>query len=115
MPTTTICCKGATDISNVVCNNPYVFHTYVYAIENYQCYAQGLHTACVMATLNDHQVFDFVTFLTRFSEVLFPLFVWSVWHYRRGIYNQFSISDLNHVTELGHHQSCASPWNPLST
>lgn len=93
--------QGVTHTSHQIIDNPYVFHTYVYAIENYQCYAQGLHTACVMATLNDHQVFDFVSFLTRFSEVLFPLFVWNVWHYRRGIYNKFSITDLNHVTDLG--------------
>lgn len=104
--------QGVTHTSHQVLDNPYVFHTYVYAIENYQCYAQGLHTACVMATLNDHQVFDFVTFLTRFSEVLFPLFVWSVWHYRRGIYNQFSISDLNRITELGT-ISLREPMEPI--
>ena len=93
--------QGITLTSHQILDNPYVFHTYVYAIENYQCYAQGLHTACVMATLNDHQVFDFVGFLTRFSEVIFPMFVWSVWHYRQGIYNQFSITDLNRITDLG--------------
>ena len=37
-------------------------HTYAYAIENYQCYAEALHEVCVMATLNDHPLVDFVAF-----------------------------------------------------
>ena len=31
--------QGATDQSRKVLQSPYVFHTYVYAIENFQCYA----------------------------------------------------------------------------
>ena len=104
--------QGITLTSRQILDNPYVFHTYVYAIENYHCYAQGLHTACVMATLNDHQDLDFVTFLTRFSEVLFPVFVWSVWHYRRGIYNQFSITDLNRICDLGN-LNLREPLEPI--
>jgi len=92
---------GKTESSRQIVDNPYVFHTYVYSIENYQCYAQSLHTVCVMVTLNDRKVFDFVEFLTRFSEIIFPLFVWSIWHYRRGIYGQFTITDLNRIMELG--------------
>lgn len=30
--------QGRTEDSKQVCDNPYVLHTYVYAIENYQCY-----------------------------------------------------------------------------
>ena len=33
--------QGVTLSSAEVCNNPYVFHTYVYAIENFQCYEIG--------------------------------------------------------------------------
>ena len=35
--------QGATDQSKKVLKSPYVFHTYVYAIENFQCYAPSLH------------------------------------------------------------------------
>ncbi len=93
--------QGSTPVSAMILNSPYVFHTYVYAIENYQCYAQGLHTVCVMATLNDHAIFDFVEYMKQFSEVCYPLFVWSVWMYRTGRHNDFSLSDFNRVAEPG--------------
>jgi len=93
--------KDATQTSRQVRNNPYVFHTYVYAIENYQCYAPSLHNVCVMVTLNDSNIFDFEEFIQAFSEIIFPLFVWSIWHYRRPVYNDFTISDFNKVIDLG--------------
>ena len=81
--------------------SPYVFHTYAYAIENLQCYAPSLRTVCVAVTLNDHEIFDFNDFLARYSEAIFPLFVWSIWYYRRPIYTEFTITDFNKVIELG--------------
>lgn len=92
---------GATPTSQMITSNPYVLHTYAYAIENFQCYAPALHNVCVMATLNDHALFDFEDYMRQLSEAIFPLFVWSIWHYRRSIYGQFAISDFNHVAELG--------------
>lgn len=86
--------QGATTTSDEVCNNPYVFHTYAYAIENHQCYAPSLHNVCVAATLTDRQVFDFENFLKHYSIIVFPLFVWNVWAYRYGRYTAFSMSDL---------------------
>ena len=93
--------QGATEQSRRVLNSPYVFHTYVYAIENYQCYAPSLHDVCVAVTLNDHRVFDFEEYFRQFSEVCFPLFVWSVWAYRTGHHGRFSLSDFNRVTDPG--------------
>ena len=51
--------QGVTDQSRRVIDSPYVFHTYVYAIENFQCYAPSLHDVCVAVTLNDHRIVDF--------------------------------------------------------
>ena len=93
--------QGATEQSRRVINSPYVFHTYVYAIENYQCYAPSLHDVCVAVTLNDHRIFDFEDYFRQFSEVCFPLFVWSVWAYRTGHHGRFSLSDFNRVTDPG--------------
>lgn len=93
--------QGATQTSKEIISNPYVFHTYAYAIENLQCYAPSLHNVCVMVTLNDHAVFDFNDFMSRLSEAIFPLFVWSIWHYRQSVYGQFTITDFNKVVELG--------------
>lgn len=93
--------KGATNTSRQILDSPYVLHTYAYAIENYQCYAPSLHDTCVMVTLNDHAIFDFNEFLRLYSEAVFPLFVWSVWHYRRGIYKDFTITDFNKTIDIG--------------
>lgn len=94
--------QGGTEMSRFMLRNPYVLHTYVYAIENYQCYAPGLHNVCVMSTLNDHVVFDFVDFLSQYSRIIFPLFVWSVMLYRNGGYSKFTITDFNNVVSIKH-------------
>ena len=93
--------QGATEQSRKVLKSPYVFHTYVYAIENFQCYAPSLHEVCVAVTLNDHRIFDIEDYLRQFSEACFPLFVWSVWAYRSGNHGRFSLSDFNRVTDPG--------------
>ena len=93
--------QGASPASRAVLSTPYVFHTYAYAIENMQCYAPSLHGVCVAVTLNDHVEFDFTSFLTRFSQTIFPLFLWNVWHYRTGRYTEFSITDFLQAIDLG--------------
>lgn len=102
--------QGSTEMSREVCNSKYVFHTYAYAIENMQCYAPSLHNVCVAVTLNDHVRFDFTDFMRQYSEAIFPLFVWNIWHYRRNIYGEFTITDFNRVIELG-----ALRWRILKT
>ena len=93
--------QGATAQSKKVIESPYVFHTYAYAIENLQCYAPSLHDTCVAITLNDHRVFEFVDYMRQYSEAVFPLFVWSVWAYRTGNHNKFSMTDFNRVADPG--------------
>ena len=92
--------QGATPTSAMVCHSPHVLHTGVYAIENLQCHAEVLHRVCVMATLNDRQLFDFRTFLLAFSRTVHPLLVWNVWAYRYGFYTQFSLTDFARTVEL---------------
>lgn len=93
--------QGATPLSRKILSSPYVLHTYVYAIENYQCYAPAMHDVCVMATLNDKQKFDFQKYFADFSRACFPLFAWNVWAYRNGLHGKFSISDFNRITDPG--------------
>ena len=93
--------QGATEQSRKVIDSSYVFHTYVYAIENYQCYAPSLHEVCVAVTLNDHRIFDFDEYFRLYSEACFPLFVWSVWAYRTGKHKYFSLTDFNRVCDPG--------------
>jgi hypothetical protein len=93
--------QGCTQQSRRVLESPYVFHTYVYAIENYQCYAPSLHNVCVSVTLNDHRIFNFREYFQLFSEAIFPLFVWSVMLYRNGNYPKFTITDFNRIADPG--------------
>ena len=63
--------QGSNEMSRAVCNNPYVFHTYAYAIENLQCWAPSLREITVMVTLVDStDTLDFEAFLARFSTII---------------------------------------------
>ena len=93
--------QGATEQSRRVLQGSYVFHTYAYAIENLQCYAPSLHDVTVAVTLNDHRIFDFEDYMSQYSEAIFPLFVWSVWAYRTGRHNKFSLTDFSRVADPG--------------
>lgn len=92
--------QGSTPMSKQVVGNPFVFHTYAYAIENLQCYAPSLHNICVGVTLNDHAILDFTAYLQQYSEAIFPLFVWSIWFYRHDNHD-FTITDFNQVVTIG--------------
>ena len=74
-------------------HSPYVIHTFVYAIENYQCWAPSLHRSVVSATLNDRPVLNYQEFLRSYSEIIWPLFVWNIWCYRHDRYSHFTMMD----------------------
>ena len=92
--------QGRTNTSRYMIECPYVLQTYAYAIENYHCYAEGLHDVCVTATLNDHKLIDFPAFMKTYSEIAWPLFVWSVWFYRKHILSEFSLLDFCSYVKL---------------
>lgn len=92
--------QGATQVSRKINRNPYIFQTYGYAIENFQCYAESLHEVCVQATLNDRSLLDFPAFMKRYSQIVYPLFLWNVWFYRRHDTHTFPMYDLNACTRL---------------
>lgn len=100
--------QDATEMSRKMNANPYVFHTYAYAIENLQCYAPSLHKACVMSTLNDRVVVDMEVFVEEYSRIIWPLFVWNIWAYRNMKFREFSISDMSDI--IGLHD--VSPQHP---
>lgn len=85
--------QGCTSTSRYMLNSPYVMQTYAYAIENFHCYAEGLHEVCVMATLNDRVLIDFPAFFRLYSQIAYPLFVWSIWFYRKQNLSEFSLLD----------------------
>ena len=90
--------QGHTPASKAFLSNEFVVHTYVYAIESYQCYAPTLHEICVMATLNDHKVFDFEEYLRAYSIIIYDLFIWSIWLYRNDLANEFPMAAFCNTT-----------------
>ena len=93
--------QGSTEMSRQMLENPYIFHTYAYAIENFQCYAKGLHETCVMVTLNDHRIFNFERFLQSYSQTIWSLFVWHVvFLQRRKMTMHFDMCEFNKVVVL---------------
>lgn len=92
--------QGATNTSRMINQNRFVFQTYTYAIENYQCYAEALHEVCVMATLNDREIIDLKEFMRMYSRIAYPLFIWSVWFYRKHRAGVFSLLDYCDVVRL---------------
>lgn len=92
--------QGATPTSKRLCESPYVFHTYAYAIENYQCNAATLHEVCVMATLNDHEIIDLEEFFRLYSRIVHPLLVWNVYFYRKNDTRTFPVADFSHTARL---------------
>lgn len=92
--------QGHTPNSMKMLENPYVIHTYVYAIENLQCYAPSLHNVCVMSTLNDRNIFNFEGYLKMYSEVIYELFVWLIWMHRKGRFSEFPLSNFNNIVTI---------------
>ena len=103
--------QGTTSISREIIENPYVFHTYVYAIENYQCYARGLHEVCVMSTLNDRELVDLEAFMQEYSRIIWPLLVWNIWVYRYGCYSRFTLLDFGGLVSIRD----VNPFHPERT
>ena len=92
--------QGATATSRKINDSKYVFQTYTYAIENYYCYADALHEVCVQSTLNDKRLFDFNEFMKRYSQIAYPLFIWSVWFYRQHDTHTFPMNDFNSYVRI---------------
>lgn len=99
--------------SRALLDNPYIIHTQAYAIESYHCYAEGLHEACVMATLNDHEILNLPAFMHEFSRIIWPLLVWSIWAYRHDRFKEFSLADFAHVVTI-HDVNITCPEKALS-
>ena len=92
--------QGVTNTSRKINRNKYIFQTYTYAIENYQCFAESLHEVCVQATLNDRPILNFDAYLKRYSEIVYPLFLWNIWFYRQRDTYTFPMYDFNSCTAL---------------
>lgn len=88
--------------SRLIAQNPFMFHTYAYATENYLCYAPSLHNVCVKATKNDTRIFSFEKFMADYSRTIYPLFIWYVYSASRHTENVFPLSDFKASVKLNY-------------
>jgi hypothetical protein len=80
----------------------YIFQTYTYSIENYKCYAPSLTELCKKATHHTDEIaFDITSFITRYSQTIFPLFIYSIADKINSF--GFSISDFSDTIKLSNH------------
>ncbi len=93
---------STTPQSQLVNDSPYLFHTYAYATENYVCYAPSLHNVCVKATKNDTRIFDFERFLHRYSQIIYPLFLWYAYSAQLRTENIFTLLDFKSSVKLNY-------------
>lgn len=63
---------------NSISENPYIFQTYTYSIENHKCAPRNLNRIVKTATLVDGN-FDFITFLKQYSQTVYPLFLYLIY------------------------------------
>lgn len=99
--------QDANKQSRLLNTHPYILHTYAYAIENFQCYADALHEVCVQATLNDRVIIDFPAFMNSYSQIVYPLFLWHLWFTRQGNSKLFPMGEMSACTciqEIDIHQ-----------
>jgi len=92
--------QGATATSKLINDSPYIFQTYTYSIENYNCYAESLKGICVKATCNDDELFDFISFFRRYSETVYELFLYSYYFQKVGDQNSFTLSEFCNVIKI---------------
>jgi Protein of unknown function (DUF4435) len=66
-------------LENLVLNNPFVFHTYVYAIENIFSYAEGLKNTLEKAVNTEGVSFDFELFFKNYSAIIYNWLCYSLY------------------------------------
>ena len=93
---------GATEQSREVLRADNMFHTYVYATENFLCYAPSLRNVCVKATKNDTRIFDFERFFADYSRVIYPLFLWYVYSAQLSHESVFTLAEFKASVRLGY-------------
>ena len=89
--------QDATETSKRINKSPFIFQTYVYAVENYQCYAPALQNVLLAATLVDKFGFNFEEFLQEFSEIVAPLWLYVLWMEARGRTAEYSVESFKSV------------------
>jgi len=80
--------------------NPYIFQTYAYSIENLQCYKESLQGVCVRATNNSKQKINLSKLLKLYSNIVYPLLLWSLYFASKKDTTTFKITDFSKIVKI---------------
>ena len=67
-----------TEDGKVITGNKYLLQTYAYSIENLMCLSSSLGDFCCNTT-EETTDFDFADYMSRLSQTVYPLLIWSVY------------------------------------
>lgn len=102
--------QDSTSDSKEVNNNPYIFQTYVYALENFQCNALTLKEVCEKS-YNCTVPLDISGEISRYSQRIYELLLLSILVYKNNKGDLYSIADYNlHVGIAGHIVKHKDSW-----
>lgn len=71
--------------SKLINENPYIFQTYVYSIENFKSLAEIQHQIILESTLVDNEFFDYSNYVETYSELIYELFLYSFFYHRENL------------------------------
>ena len=80
--------------------SPYIFQTYSYSIENFQCYSESLRLVCTQATKHDKEIINFNDLLSEFSKIVYDLFLWNLYFRKINDHNSFTVTDFGNILKL---------------
>ena len=101
LPSATSLAKGKKMVLMNTLNTAELGRSLIACVDSdYHCFAESLHEVCVQATLNDRFILDFNAYLKRYSEIVYPLFLWNVWFYRQRDTYTFPMYDFHTYTAL---------------
>jgi len=92
--------ENTTDISKEINTNSFIFQTYSYSIENIKCNVNTLNDVVYESTKVENTIFSFSDFFTQYSELIFELFIYSIYDEKNKI-GSFSINDLSKIITFG--------------
>lgn len=78
--------------------NPFIFQTYVYALENYWSYAEGLKNILEKTTDTEGVTFDFVAYFKNYSAVIYDALICSLYSEK---INDGQLTRRNYGKEIG--------------
>ena len=103
-------------LENPDLKRPFIFQTYVYSVENYQCYPPNLKNV-LQERFNTEGVsnFDFEDFISRYSQVIHRLLVYSLYSVKtENRNNKFTVSDCGQAARFYQNENVVTNLSNLA-